>query len=131
MRIEVFSQNPRFNSGMGRVSREVAKQLSKYYDVQFYAQTGSGGPPREYEGFTLHGNPVQDPTGMQMFPYKLQQINPDLLITNLNYQQLTDIHQPLNNLYMNSGKEIPVFYTQQLSPPNQFPAYTRGSCQST
>jgi len=109
MRIEVFSQNPRFNSGMGRVSREVAKQLSKYYDVQFYAQTGSGGPPREYEGFTLHGNPVQDPTGMQMFPYKLQQINPDLLITNLNYQQLTDIHQPLNNLYMNSGKEIPVF----------------------
>jgi len=105
----VMSQNPRFNSGMGRVGREISKQLSKYHDVHVYGQTSSGGPPREFEGFTLHGNPVQDPTGMQMLPMKLQQIDPDLLITNLNYQQLEGLSQPLNNLYMNSGKEIPVF----------------------
>jgi len=78
-------------------------------DVQYYGQTSGGGPPREFEGFTLHGNPVQDPTGMQMLPMKLQQIDPDLLITNLNYQQLDGLPQPLNNLYMNNGKEIPVF----------------------
>jgi len=105
----VMSQNPRFNSGMGRVGREISKQLSKYHDVHVYGQTSSGGPPREFEGFTLHGNPVQDPTGMQMLPMKLQQIDPDLLITNLNYQQLEGLPQPLNNLYMNNGKEIPVF----------------------
>jgi len=105
----VFSQNPRFNSGMGRVCRQISKQLSKYHDVHVYGQTSSGGPPREYEGFTLHGNPVQDPTGMQMLPMKLQQIDPDLLITNLNYQQLEGLPQPLNSLYMNSGKGIPVF----------------------
>jgi len=109
MRILFFGQNPRFNSGMGRVCREIGKQLSKYHDTHVYGQTASGGPPREYEGFTLHGNPVQDPTGMQMLPMKLQQIDPDLLITNLNYQQLEGLPQPLNNLYMNSGKEIPVF----------------------
>jgi len=105
----VMTQNPRFNSGMGRVGREISKQLSKYHDVHVYGQTSSGGPPREYEGFILHGNPVQDPTGMQMFPFRLQQIDPDLLITNLNYQQLEGLPQPLNSLYMNSGKEIPVF----------------------
>jgi len=94
---------------MGRVGRELGKQLSKWMEVEYYGQTSSGGPPREFEGFTLHGNPVQDPTGMQMLPMKLQQIDPDLLITNLNYQQLEGLPQPLNNLYMNSGKEIPVF----------------------
>jgi len=94
---------------MGRVGRELGKQLSKWMDVQYYGQTSGGGPPREFEGFTLHGNPIQDPTGMQMFPMKLQQIDPDLLITNLNYQQLEGLPQPLNSLYMNRGKEIPVF----------------------
>ena len=68
---------------MGRVGRELGKQLSKWMDVHYYGQTSGGGGPREFEGFTLHGNPVQDPTGMQMLPMKLRQIGPDLLITNL------------------------------------------------
>lgn len=112
MNIMWFGQSPRYNSGMGRVGREVAKQLSKYHDLYFYSQSESGGPPRDYKGFKLYGNPVQDPTGTQMLPYRLQQVDPDLFISNLNYQQLSSLSQVFNSMYMNSGNEIPlIFYT--------------------
>jgi len=123
MRVLVFSQSPRYRSGMGRVGDEIAKELSKYHEVLYQAQSGAE-QGTEYHGYELWGNPMSsgDPTGTQILSYRLRQTNPDFLITNLNYAQLTDISQITNNIYMNQGEEIPTFlYTaveSQVVPPN-------------
>ena len=67
-----------------------------------------GGKPEEYHGYELVGNPMDDPTGQQMFRFHYMQDDYDLVFTNLNWQSVQWLHGPLNQAYMNSGKQVEV-----------------------
>jgi len=108
MKIFFFSQHPKFASGMSRVGDEVAKRLSIYYDVTYFGHSTEGGKAEEYHGYELVGNPMNDSSGQQMFGYHYMQDDYDLVFTNLNWQSVQWLHNPLNQTYMNSGKQTEV-----------------------
>jgi len=107
MKVMWFGQSPRYQSGMGKVGRKMAKHLAMFHDVHYYAHSGAESGER-FKGFTLYGNQLQDQSGQQMFPWRLNQINPDALVSNLNWQSLVWLHNPLNQKYMNTGENTKV-----------------------
>lgn len=123
MKILWYGQNPHYNSGMGRVGRELASYLSQYHDVHFFGQSVDGRPPEEKFGFTLYGNPFNDPTGDQMLNQYLSNIQPDALVTNLNYQQLQHVPQIVNSLRMQQNLDIPVFLHTAVETERAIPGF--------
>lgn len=109
MKILFFGQNPKLPSGMAKVGDNLAKELSKYHDVFYQAQTGAE-YAEDYHGYTLNGNQSGGggDIGMQKLGQAIAQQNPDALVTNLNWHQLFQLPQ-VTNQFRSKDDSMPIF----------------------
>jgi len=108
MKILIFSQNPKLPSGMARVGSEIAKQLSKYHEVIYQAQSGNE-YGEDWHGCELWGNPISGgemDVGMQILAQRVRQVKPDVFFTNLNYHQLNGLPPVLNGTHTQIDKKV-------------------------
>lgn len=116
MRILLYGSSPAMPTGMGKVAKETAAGLSRHgHDVHYFSPGDTGSHARpfphdapEEDRFTLHGTPNPGGPGISMFNVKLGEVDPDLVITNRNWQSLGWLANPLNNRYMNEAKPTPL-----------------------
>jgi len=108
MRILWHGYSPHGVSGMSIVGTELAKRLAMAHDVTIFGINYSG-QQIDWNGCKLVQNGfLNDPNGSQMLPYWVANINPDVYITNLNWQSISWIHNVLNQRYIN-GRPLGVF----------------------
>lgn len=100
-----YSVNPQNQGGMGKVGLETAKRLSDDFDLHYYAPACASGRPLETCGFALHGSSGDGMAGLYNL---IKDINPDLILTNKNWQSLTGLDVPLNDWYQASGETVPI-----------------------
>lgn len=108
MKVLIWGQNPRLPSGMAKVGDYLARELSKYHDVVYQAQTGME-YGEEYNGYRLYGDHKSNigDTGIQQLKETIKGENPDVVLTNLNWHQLTNLPNVMN-LFRNE-LSTPVF----------------------
>jgi len=93
---------------MSIVGAELAKRLAMAHDVTIFGINYSG-QQIDWNGCRLVQNGfLGDANGSQMLPYWVANINPDVYITNLNWQSISWIHSVLNQRYIN-GRPLGVF----------------------
>jgi len=108
MRLLLHTYSPFTASGMGIVGAELAKRLAMAHDVTIFGVNYSG-HQINWNGCKLVQNGfLGNPNGEQMLPFWLANINPDVYITNLNWQSINWVSAPLNQRYIN-GKPTAVF----------------------
>lgn len=130
MRVMVFGSNPTQHSGMGLVAGQVATGLAKHgHDVHYYGMGVIGGkrryPPKapEDEQYWLYGSP--NPGQAQaLFSQRMGEIDPDVFVTNRNWQSLDWLSGPFNHRFQGTGvsTEI-VFYGPPIETEHHPPAF--------
>lgn len=112
MKVFFYGENPKFASGMGNVGDALAQYLSQDHDITYYAKSKETEIEEDYHGYSIVGNPTQDPVGQQFFGYHFREKDYDAVVTNLNWRSLQWLDEPLNNFYMNRGTETDlILYT--------------------
>lgn len=114
-RILIYGSNPRLESGMGKVGLEMARQLAAEHEVHYFAPNAIG-PRREYppdadeRTFVLYGRPSVGGPGIGMFSHRLAEVDPDIVLTNRNWQSLDWMANTLNDRYMNQARPTPLLF---------------------
>lgn len=108
MQVFFYGENPKFASGMGNVGDALAQYLSRDHDVTYYAKSKETEIEEDYHGYSIVGNPTSDPVGQQFFGYHFRDKDYDAVVTNLNWRSIQWLDEPLNNFFMNQGKETDV-----------------------
>lgn len=113
MRILLLGPNPKYDSGMGKCGKEIAKQLDDEHDVHYFSPSLPANTGEAFEGFTLYGAPGHGDAARQHIQRILPKIDPDLFVTNKNWQSLqwlANQDSVLNQRYIEDGKPCPVVY---------------------
>lgn len=113
MRILFYGSNPYFEHGMGKVGVELCRELTKAgHDVKQYSPDTTG-PARDFElddgtKWEVYGQPNPGGPGIGMFRHYVGKLDPDLVLTNRNWQGLDWMSDALNDRYMNFGEKVPL-----------------------
>lgn len=111
MKVLMHAPNPLLDSGMGKVGNELAAGMAdEGHEVHLFAP-GVTVPEQEHNGYILHGIPGGgEPPAVGMFGRVLDGVDPDLIVSNRNWQSLDWLSQPLNDHYRGSGSPTPVLF---------------------
>lgn len=123
MDIFIYGTSPKMDTGMGKCGREMAICIAQEHDVHFFSPIEGVVGPEDYENFKLYGNPGDNQAGRDIAKMLVAEIEPDIFMTNRNWQSVKWIHNALNSLYMNEGIEVDMVYygppvETEHKPPN-------------